>query len=123
MNQTTGTVVTLIGIIGAGIVGYFIGTNSGMNAMHNDMMNDTSMHSMMTSMTGSLAGKTGDAFDQAFIDEMIVHHQGAVVMAEMVLKSSQRPELQQLARDIIGAQTKEIQMMQDWKTAWFPSAE
>lgn len=85
------------------------------------MMNNVGMDmdDMMKGMMMNLQGKTGDDFDKAFLAEMIMHHQGAVVMAEMVLKTSKRPELLQLANDIISAQTKEIGMMQDWQKAWF----
>ena len=77
------------------------------------------MESMMDGMMASLQGKKGDAFDKEFLAEMIVHHQGAVEMAKAVLANSKRPELIQLANDIISAQTKEIGMMQDWQKAWF----
>lgn len=77
------------------------------------------MESMMGGMMAGLQGKTGDEFDKAFLSEMIMHHQGAVVMAEAVLKTSKRPELIKLANDIISAQTKEIEMMQDWQKTWF----
>jgi len=50
---------------------------------------------------------------------MVIHHQGAIDMANQVLKTSKRPELIQLANDIITAQTKEIDMMQAWKKTWF----
>lgn len=86
-------------------------------------------HSQMTmgesmgSMTAGLAGKTGDAFDQAFLREMVVHHEGAVAMAEQVLATSKRAELRKLAEDIIAAQTKEIDMMQSWEKNWFPMTE
>ena len=84
------------------------------------MMNDGSgMGGAMHSMLAGLQGKTGDEFDKAFLSEMIMHHQGAVVMAEAVLENSKRPELIKLAKDIISAQTKEIQMMKDWQKAWF----
>lgn len=52
-------------------------------------------HSMDAMMSG-LEGKTGDAFDKAFLEEMIVHHEGAVLMAEALLKNTARPELQKL---------------------------
>jgi len=119
MNQIGTPLLTLIGIIGAGIIGYFVGTSTGMGRMHNEMLDDNSMHSMMSSMTGSLSGKTGDAFDQAFLREMIVHHEGAVVMAQMVLETSSRPELRQLATEIITAQNKEIEQMKNWGVLWF----
>lgn len=78
-----------------------------------------SMDMMMRMMTMNLQGKTGDAFDKAFLADMIPHHEGAVVMAEMVLKTSQRSELLQLAQDIITAQNKEIEMMKGWQKNWF----
>jgi uncharacterized protein (DUF305 family) len=83
------------------------------------MNNGMGMHDMMESMTGSLQGKTGDAFDKAFLEEMIVHHEGAVEMAKQVLATSKRPELIKLANDIITAQTGEIKMMSDWNKTWF----
>lgn len=73
------------------------------------------MHDMMS----GLDGKTGDDFDNAFISEMIVHHEGAVDMAEAVLENSKRPELIKLANEIISAQTKEINMMKNWRDEWF----
>lgn len=81
------------------------------------------MEESMGSMTAGLAGKTGDAFDHAFLQEMIVHHEGAVEMAKQVLATSKRPELRKLADDIIAAQTKEIDMMHGWEENWFPMAK
>lgn len=77
------------------------------------------MGSAMADMTAGLEGKNGDAFDEAFLNEMIEHHEGAVAMAHMVLMQSDRPELRQLAEDIISAQTREVQMMHQWKQGWF----
>jgi uncharacterized protein (DUF305 family) len=77
------------------------------------------MHDMMSGMMAGLEGKKGDDFDKAFLAEMIVHHQGAVQMAQMVLESSKKPELIKLANDIISAQNSEITMMQNWQKAWF----
>ncbi len=85
------------------------------------MMSNTGMDmdSMMKGMSASLEGKSGDAFDKAFLSEMIMHHEGAVVMAKQVLATSKRPELIKLANEIISAQTKEIEMMKSWQSAWF----
>jgi len=47
---------------------------------------------------------------------MIPHHQMAVVMAKMLEQASTRSEMKKLARDIITAQTKEIEMMNQWKS-------
>lgn len=84
--------------------------------MNNGIMD---MNATMGSMMAGLQGKTGDEFDKAFLSEMIMHHEGAVVMAEAVLKTSKRPELIKLATDIISAQTKEIEMMKSWQKEWF----
>ena len=70
-------------------------------------------------MTGSLAGKTGDEFDAAFLSEMTFHHQGAVEMAQLALQNAKHPEIRAMAQNIIGAQTTEIQQMQNWQTSWY----
>jgi uncharacterized protein (DUF305 family) len=79
---------------------------------------DMSMEGMMKGMMAGLEGKTGLEFDQVFLGEMIIHHQGAVDMAKQVLATSKRPELIKLANEIIAAQTKEIEMMKKWQTEW-----
>lgn len=121
-----GAVLLIVGLGG----GYLIGTNkvtptpppSGMHMMPDGSMmgNDSSgMSGMMMDMNAALRGKTGDALDRAFIDEMIIHHEGAVEMAEILLQGTTRPELIKLGNDIITAQTGEIQMMREWRQTWF----
>jgi uncharacterized protein (DUF305 family) len=101
-------VVLIIGLV----LGYALGASRVAEA-------PTQMHVMMTDMSASLRGKTGDALDKAFINEMIVHHEGAVEMAELLLAGTKRPELKKLGNDIISAQTGEIKMMQGWREEWF----
>lgn len=84
-----------------------------------DSSGEMDMQQMMDSMMSGINGKTGDAFDKSFLSEMIVHHEGAVLMAQAVLKNSKRPELIELAKGIIAAQTKEINMMKGWEVDWF----
>lgn len=88
------------------------------------MMGGTSMgmQDEMGAMNSMLRGKTGDAFDQAFLAEMIVHHQGAVLMAQQALKDAKHQEIKDLAQGIITAQNKEIAEMQAWQIAWYGSA-
>ena len=85
------------------------------------MMSNTgaNMHSMMMDMTARMKGKTGDELDKVFLEDMIVHHQGAVDMAIELQKGTKRPELQKMATDIISVQTKEIEMMKKWLNEWF----
>jgi uncharacterized protein (DUF305 family) len=59
-------------------------------------------------------------FDAQFIDGMIVHHQGAIEMANEVLAQSERPELRAMAEAIIAAQTQEIDQMRAWRADWYP---
>jgi uncharacterized protein (DUF305 family) len=67
-------------------------------------------------------GPADAEFDLRFIDAMIPHHEGAVVMAKAAQQNSKRPEIQKLAADIIKAQAQEIAQMQQWRTAWYPNA-
>ena len=57
--------------------------------------------------------------EKQFLKEMKLHHEAAVTMAQQVLAvPSIRPEVRDLAKDIIATQTTEIKMMRDWITAW-----
>jgi uncharacterized protein (DUF305 family) len=69
---------------------------------------------------GSSGHSSTAPYDATFIDGMIVHHQGALVMADQVIKESQRPELLQLAEAIRKTQQAEIEQMQTWRKAWYP---
>ncbi|MHB1003517.1 MAG: DUF305 domain-containing protein [Thermoleophilia bacterium] len=60
-----------------------------------------------------------DDFDREFIEQMIPHHQMAVMMAQMLLARSDRPEMQDLARNIIESQTDEIEQMRGWYEDWY----
>ena len=69
-------------------------------------------------MSMMLKGKTGEDFDKAFITLMIPHHQDAINMANDALKNASHAEMKKLARDIITAQQKEIDMMKAWQKSW-----
>ena len=55
--------------------------------------------------------RAAEPVDRAFIDEMVPHHRGAVVMAEVLLERSRDPELRELAAGILYAQEAEIKTM------------
>src|SRR3990167_7759441 len=75
---------------------------------------------------GMMGGKTADIeslknaanFDEAFLQEMIPHHQMAVMMAQMLLSGTNRPEMKQLGQDIIDAQEAEIEQMRSLLVEW-----
>jgi uncharacterized protein (DUF305 family) len=60
-----------------------------------------------------------DPFDRMFIDMMIPHHQGAILMARVELDKGGDRRTRRLARDIIAAQAKEIRQMNRWRTRWY----
>lgn len=61
-------------------------------------------------------------YDLQFIDTMIHHHEGAVEMAEMVLRKSSNAELKNFAQKIVDDQKKEIAQMKEWREKWFAGA-
>ncbi len=124
MNIKNLIISSLILISGI-FAGYYFGNSrtesTGVHKMPDGsiMSNDMSMSAMMADMNAVLSGKKGDDFDKAFIDEMIIHHQGAVDMAKLALKNAKHKEIQNMANAIISAQTKEINQMMDWKDSWY----
>jgi uncharacterized protein (DUF305 family) len=56
--------------------------------------------------------------EEAFVVNMIPHHQEAVDTARLVVEKGESPELKKLAQAIITAQEKEIAMMQKWSKDW-----
>jgi len=77
------------------------------------------------SMNHNMAMDLGPAdadYELRFIDAMTPHHQGAVEMAKEALQKSKRPEIKQLADNIIKAQNKEIEQMKQWRKGWYPKA-
>ena len=90
----------------------FSGTGRGMGSgmMHMGMMGDATD-------IGQL--ETASDFDKAFIEQMIPHHQMAVMMAQMLERTTNRSEMKQLAQNIIDAQTREINSMRGWYRPWY----
>jgi uncharacterized protein (DUF305 family) len=64
----------------------------------------------------------GRPFDLQFIDQMIIHHQGAIMSAEHIIADSERPELRQLSENIQQSQAEQIEQMRTWREEWYPDA-
>jgi len=71
-------------------------------------------------MSTPAAGASGEhnAADLTFAQMMIVHHQGAIEMADLATDRAANTQVKELATRIKAAQDPEIQQMQTWLTAW-----
>ncbi|HMO58158.1 MAG TPA: DUF305 domain-containing protein [Roseiflexaceae bacterium] len=76
---------------------------------------DAMDHGVMPGTAGS-----DQPFDANFIDGMIIHHEGAITMANQALEAAERPEIRELARAIVSAQQAEIDQLKAWRVAWYP---
>lgn len=100
-----------------------IDTMSGWLRAWGEPVPDTSMVSMSGMDHGDVTGMmssrdlahlrkaTGSVFDEMWLDMMVNHHEGAVDMARTEVADGESPAAQQLARDIITAQQREIRQM------------
>jgi Domain of unknown function (DUF305) len=65
---------------------------------------------MMTMMNGMDIRPTGDV-DRDFVDMMVPHHQGAIDMAQAILRYGRNEKIRRLAQEIIVTQQQEITAM------------
>jgi uncharacterized protein (DUF305 family) len=72
---------------------------------HGGMMSDTDMQ--------ALEDATGVEASRLFLEQMIVHHEGAIEMAQTEVDNGQNADVIALAEDIIASQTTEITTMED----------
>jgi uncharacterized protein (DUF305 family) len=63
-------------------------------------------------------GLVGDAFDKAFLAEMIEHHEGAIHVGEEAKQSAKHQEIKDMAEAIVTTQAKEIEQMKQWQREW-----
>jgi len=105
-----------------------------MSNMNHDMsnMNMANMNHDMSNMNGhdmmnmnSDPGAAEAPYDLQFLDSMIHHHNGAIMMAKMAEGKTRRPQLKAFAQKIIGDQSTEIDYMKQLREKWYagkPSA-
>lgn len=106
------------------LVGLF-GSNTGQSGdashktrkqhMHHDMHDMSTMNQKMMEQLGAKDAQ----YDARFIDMMIVHHEGAVMMSKDALEKANHAELKQLAQKIITDQEKEIAQLKKWRQQWY----
>jgi uncharacterized protein (DUF305 family) len=86
--------------------GWGVDTAGGLGGMdHGDGM-------MSGSDMSDLDAANGDDASRLFLEQMIVHHEGAIDMAEIEINEGQNADAVALAQKIIDAQTAEIAVMQ-----------
>lgn len=125
-NNKIATLLVVL-LVGLGVGYFWGGSNAQVPLANQHMMSDGSMmHDIGMSMGGAmddmmagLSGKTGDEFDKAFLSGMIMHHEGAVAMAQAALRDAKHQEIKTMANDIISAQTQEISQMRTWLKNWY----
>lgn len=61
----------------------------------------------------------GEYSDEAFIDAMVPHHQGAIDMAKVALDNAEHQEIRSLAWDIVSTQDAEIERLRSIKQREF----
>jgi uncharacterized protein (DUF305 family) len=72
-------------------------------------------------MMGNYKGLSGEELDYEFLQDMIFHHMGAVMMSQQFIMHilDEHQSVYLLARSIRDSQRQEIFMMRDWLYNWY----
>ncbi|MCR4274685.1 MAG: DUF305 domain-containing protein [Candidatus Campbellbacteria bacterium] len=99
--------------------GEWFGTDAPENtlSMMGGMMSQRGMHMGGQEDINKL--NTAADFDKEFIEQMIPHHQMAIMMAQMLKAGTSRLEMLTLANNITESQSKEIEQMESWYKSWY----
>ena len=97
---------------------------SGMQPMPSAQMTPETRTLSMEMMAGmmdmmGLNRLSGERLESVFMLLMIPHHENAISMAEEAVERATHEEVRQLARQIIAAQSAEIDQMNGWLAAWY----
>ena len=82
------------------------------------MMTSPMMSGQASAMMSPAASADHNAADLSFAQQMIVHHQGAVAMADLAPSRAGNQQVKDLAIKIKAAQAPEIEQMTGWLTLW-----
>lgn len=64
-------------------------------------------------------GQADRTFDLRYVNAMIAHHRGAMLMAEQLGKNTTRPEMKTLSQNILNDEPKAIAELYAWKKNWY----
>ena len=92
------------------------GEDSG--SMDHSSMSSSSSSAASSPPSGAAVDAEHDDHDVVFAQQMVVHHEGAIEMAEAAATRASSQEVRDLAATIASAQQPEIDRMTSWLTAW-----
>jgi uncharacterized protein (DUF305 family) len=91
--------------------------------MDHDQMDHGSMGMGSGGMARQMVMENGKYSDEAFIDAMVPHHQGAIAMANVALENAEHEEIKELSRNIVSTQHAEIEELKAIKKQEFGTSE
>ncbi len=107
MNKISTTLasalIVIAGVIGIGI-GYYL-TSDYKQTMYEKTPMDL--------------GRADLSLDLRYINAMISHHRGAMLLAEQAQKQSQKQEVQELSKSILKSEPVAINELYSWKKSWY----
>jgi uncharacterized protein (DUF305 family) len=110
IDKKTGVLLAIIALLGATVISFAVNRDG--DHMDNNGMNNNGMGGHMGNHSTSSSNYTGA--DIMFLQMMIPHHQQAVDISNLAMKTSKDSELLALAKKIAADQTSEIAMMKAW---------
>ncbi len=114
-----GTVVAILVVVAAAI--WYYGVFSIKPEDASDAQNVDSNQQINTAEdaeNNKYAQLQGDAFDEAFIADMLAHHEGAISMSEQAQAMTAHEEIRTLASNIMQSQSTEMVQMSEWQQVW-----
>jgi uncharacterized protein (DUF305 family) len=110
IDKKTGVLLAIIALFGAIVISFAVNRDGDQMDIHG--MNNNGMSGHMGNHNTSTSNYTGA--DIMFLQMMIPHHQQAVDISNLAMKTSKDSELLALAKKIAADQTSEIAMMKAW---------
>lgn len=117
MNRNTLIIIGLLVALAAGGAYYlWMTSHTAVEVEHGkDHMTQTEPEPLIIPQAEQIA-----ALERQFINDMIPHHEEAVMSAQQVVSSgTNNAEVLKLAKDIVAAQKAEINLMKEWHVTWY----
>lgn len=119
MQKNKYTIIVIATIVVIAIAGIAVYAFSRNDVDKNQPSNSQSTaEDVTTEGTNKFASLMGEAYDEAFIADMLAHHEGALNMSEIAGAATERKEILDLSQSIIQTQAQEIIKMQAFQAEW-----